>query len=506
MKLFLLSSFLWLSFISVSAQTNFWTCVYCGQFNYFNQIESINSEVFSSLINGGLARSTDDGSNWNWFSPPVPSGISYISNTNFSLFIACDNQNIYKSQKNGSTWGSWQLLTPSGSVLSGKLITAMKIASWGGNLFVGTFSNGVYKFNGSSWSTSNNGIENKRITCLLVSENTSNIYAGTNDGFYKSTNNGANWSLSGFTSRSISNISMNSNEDLIISSHTNTNPTYKVHRSTNQGNNWVDITYNLPNIEAKYISPDSIGNIFIGTANGCFFINNNDTTWNEINSGLYNYNIQALEYSKNGFLFVSSDSGLYRSNYVIPVELLSFTSSIFHNKVTLSWATASEINNSGFDIERKYENSNWTKIGFHVGSGTTTEHTSYQYSDVISDLTYRGYIKYRLRQVDFDGTSSYTNETSLLFDLIPSEYSLSQNFPNPFNPITKIKFSVPNSEIVYINVYDILGNEVKILVNEFKQTGNYEIQFDAIDLPSGIYYYRMICGSFSETKKMILLR
>jgi hypothetical protein len=93
-----------------------------------------------------------------------------------------------------------------------------------------------------------------------------------------------------------------------------------------------------------------------------------------------------------------------------------------------------------------------------------------------------------------------------LFDLIPSEYSLSQNFPNPFNPITKIKFSVPNSEIVYINVYDILGNEVKILVNEFKQTGNYEIQFDAIDLPSGIYYYRMICGSFSETKKMILLR
>jgi hypothetical protein len=506
MKLFFLAIFLWCFFTSVRAQTNFWTCVFCEHFNYFNEIESINNEVFAYLINTGMSYSSDNGSSWNWFTPFVPSGIRYMTSTNFSLFIACDNQNIYKSQKSGSTWGSWQLLTPSGGILTGKIITAITIASWGGNLYVGTNSNGVYKFDGSFWSPSNTGIENKQITCLLRSENNSNIYAGTNDGFYKSTNNGATWNLSGFSNLYISNLSMNSNEDLIISSHNNANPIYKVHRSTNQGNDWEDVTYNLPNIEAKYISPDSIDNIFIGTENGCYFISETDTIWNEINSGLYNINIQALKYSQTGFLFVSSDSGLYRSNYVVPVELSNFNSSIFQNKVTLNWTTASEVNNSGFDVERKFDNSDWTKIAFLTGSGNTTEQTNYYYIDLISDLSYRGIVKYRLRQIDFDGTSSYSTETSLLINLIPKEYSLSQNYPNPFNPNTKIKFSIPFSGNVTIKVFDILGEEIQIVLNEFKNEGTYEIDFIPSQLTSGIYFYKIISGNFSDTKKMIFLQ
>lgn len=96
---------------------------------------------------------------------------------------------------------------------------------------------------------------------------------------------------------------------------------------------------------------------------------------------------------------------------------------------------------------------------------------------------------------------SITDEGDLLTD-----YFLFQNYPNPFNPITKIKFSIPKSDIVKIRVYDVLGKEIQTLLNEYKTTGSYEVEFDASSLPSGVYFYQMISGSYAETKKMILLR
>jgi hypothetical protein len=89
---------------------------------------------------------------------------------------------------------------------------------------------------------------------------------------------------------------------------------------------------------------------------------------------------------------------------------------------------------------------------------------------------------------------------------IITEYQLKQNYPNPFNTITKIKFSIPKSDIVKIRVYDVLGSEINFLLNEYKQNGTYEIEFYASNLPSGVYFYRMISGSYAETKKMLLLR
>lgn len=97
-----------------------------------------------------------------------------------------------------------------------------------------------------------------------------------------------------------------------------------------------------------------------------------------------------------------------------------------------------------------------------------------------------------------------TSAENYPFDI--NDFYLSQNYPNPFNPITKIKFSIPKSNIVQIKIYDILGNEIRTLLNEYNQAGTYEIEFDASSLPSGVYFYRMISGNYTETKKMILLR
>jgi len=93
----------------------------------------------------------------------------------------------------------------------------------------------------------------------------------------------------------------------------------------------------------------------------------------------------------------------------------------------------------------------------------------------------------------------------------PEDFRLEQNFPNPFNPTTKIKFAIPGQTgndnlLVTLKVYDVFGNEIATLVNEEKPSGNYEVEFDGTGLPSGIYFYQLKMNNYDQTKKMVLLK
>ena len=187
---------------------------------------------------------------------------------------------------------------------------------------------------------------------------------------------------------------------------------------------------------------------------------------------------------------------------VLPVELLSFTASVSGNSVTLNWATATELNNSGFDILRQAQNSQWEKIAFIPGSGTSTERRSYSYID--NDLA-SGQYSYRLNQIDFDGSSELSDVVYVDVNN-PAQYGLSQNYPNPFNPNTTIKFSIPEASNVTLKVFNTLGEEISVLVNRVMEAGTHEINFDASQLQSGIYFYRIDAGAFSQVKKMTLLK
>ncbi len=202
-------------------------------------------------------------------------------------------------------------------------------------------------------------------------------------------------------------------------------------------------------------------------------------------------------------------------NSIIPVELVSFSANASNNSVTLSWITATELNNSGFEIERLSHTersrsmTEWEAIGFINGNGTTSESHSYSYTD--ENLTAGKYL-YRLKQIDFDGTFSYSNEVEINLAM-PQTFSLGQNYPNPFNPSTKIKYTIPNVTLsgvegsrVVLKVYDVLGKAIATLVNEEKRAGVYEIDFNASSLPSGVYFYKLQASSFSETKKLILMK
>jgi streptogramin lyase len=193
---------------------------------------------------------------------------------------------------------------------------------------------------------------------------------------------------------------------------------------------------------------------------------------------------------------------------VVPVELTSFTANTNGNNVNLNWSTTTETNNSGFEIERGSHTersrsmTEWEKIGFINGNGTTTEAHFYSFTD--NNISSGNYL-YRLKQIDFDGTFEYSNEVEVIIN-IPEKFELSQNYPNPFNPTTKIKYQIPSNNPVSLKIYDVLGNVVTSLVDEVQPLGNYEVSFDASLLSSGTYFYTIRTGSFVETKKMLLLK
>jgi PKD repeat protein len=191
----------------------------------------------------------------------------------------------------------------------------------------------------------------------------------------------------------------------------------------------------------------------------------------------------------------------------VPVELTSFTASLTNDKVELKWETASEINNSGFEVERKINNNNFEKTSFISGFGTSTEKHSYTYADKPGT---EGKISYRLKQIDFNGDVSYSPAVEIDFNL-PKEFALKQNYPNPFNPGTKISYSIAVDSKVTLAVYNLLGQQVALLVNEEITAGRYDINFNAEILTSGTYFYRLEAigkdgKSFSSTKKMIYIK
>jgi hypothetical protein len=197
---------------------------------------------------------------------------------------------------------------------------------------------------------------------------------------------------------------------------------------------------------------------------------------------------------------------------VVPVELLSFCAEVIDSKVELSWVTATEKNNKGFEVESKVHSpqsaiNKWERVGFVNGKGTSSQ--TNQYSFVDKNLT-AGKFSYRLKQIDFDGTFKYYYLSEIIEVTTPGKFELFQNYPNPFNPSTRISWQSPVSSHQTFKIYDALGNEVATLINEFKEAGSYEVVLQSPvgshQLASGVYYYQLRVGSFVETKKMIYLR
>ncbi|MBN8569345.1 MAG: T9SS type A sorting domain-containing protein [Ignavibacteria bacterium] len=204
---------------------------------------------------------------------------------------------------------------------------------------------------------------------------------------------------------------------------------------------------------------------------------------------------------------IAPDMGAGESDMVpiipLPVELASFTSTVDGNNVVLNWSTVMEENNSGFDIERNSFGAGWKKVGYAEGHGNSNQINNYSFTE---RGMASGHYNYRLKQIDYNGNYKYYGLSNEVIIGIPSKYSLSQNYPNPFNPASVIAYQIPANGFVSLKVFDISGREVSSLVNEVKDAGYYSVTFDAKNLSSGTYFYKLSTDKFSAVKKMVVIK
>lgn len=288
----------------------------------------------------------------------------------------------------------------------------------------------------------------------------------------------------------------------------------KFFKTTNRGTNWVNISGDIPNVPVSGITQydwnDSV--LYAGTEMGCYKSTNGGVNWIRWNTGMPEANIvteiKSYRSVSNEFYVIVSTHGrgfwVRQEPIPLPVELSSFTASVEKQNVTLNWSTVQELNNSGFDIERKFSNENdWKKVAFVQGSGTTNKIKNYSFTD--NGLN-SGRYNYRLKQIDYNGNYKYYELQNEVVIGVPAKFSLSQNYPNPFNPETKINYELPKSGFVSLKIYDVTGREVMQLVNKTQEAGYYSVKFNGIYFSSGIYFYKLTSENYYEVKKMVLIK
>ena len=518
------------------------------------EIDQTNQNImYAGGLDEGVNKTTNAGLNWTQVNNGLLNiqvqAIAISKNNPLVLYAGTAvgaNAGVYKTTDGGGLWTQVNTgITETIGVQALMVHPDNPSIAWV-TIFTGTADavNGIYKTTdgGANWFAATNGIGAiKNFLSLAMSPIDPNtLYLGSSfqvatstgpSAIYKSTDGGANWVLSS-TGLPTDPAEINPVRTLNVST---ANPNVVIaglfmntvnggfYLSTDAGANWTKKHNGLPPetgtlIRSAAIRPLFANHFYVGLDRSTFLnigvwgTTDGGDNWFSFNGGtmLNTYGIRALVFNSTGThsLYAGCGSatgqGVYEYTFsVVPVEFVSFSASVFGNDVNLSWVTASETNNFGFEVERTdARNSVWNKVGFVFGNGTSTELNYYSFTDQSVPV---GQYLYRLKQIDLDGSFDYSDQVEV--DIISAtNYVLMQNYPNPFNPSTRISFSIPQSGFASVKVYDVLGNEVATIIDKELSAGSFEIQFNASGLTSGVYYYTLKSGNFVQSKKMILLR
>jgi photosystem II stability/assembly factor-like uncharacterized protein len=374
-------------------------------------------------------------------------GFNCLSSSGGNIFVG--GRNIFLSTDNGNDW------IEADSGLTSYGINTLTI--YNSKIFAGTTDGAfISTDNGKSWNRANNGLPQITSVYAFASSNT-NIFAGTNNGVFLSSNNGTNWNPvdSGLTANSIFALAV-ADTNLIAGTG------YGLFVSTNTGVSWAsaDSGLTMPIVNTFAVTGTDI---YAGsTGDGVLLSTNGGKNWSEVDSGLAGLIITALAASGTSLF-----AGIYENGV-----LLSTNNGRNWNSVNDGLPTP------GFQTPFVYALTISGNYIFAVVNGTL-------WRRLLSDLI----------------TFIERNSTESL-----SHFRLEQNYPNPFNPTTIINYGIPKESYVTIKVYDILGREVATLVNDEKLAGKYEVKFDGSKLSSGVYFYQLRAGSYTATKKLLLIK
>ncbi|MFZ4619340.1 MAG: T9SS type A sorting domain-containing protein [Bacteroidota bacterium] len=266
---------------------------------------------------------------------------------------------------------------------------------------------------------------------------------------------------------------------------------------------WNIISDNPPSsgrdLTLTWVSTDDNGKTFSGS-NLAQAWRYNGSSWSAVGSASDISSTEPRSLTMNTTAF--SDWTVSDANAPLPVELISFTARRASHSIELKWKTATEVNNLGFHIERR-STDQWISIGFINGNGTANTPNEYSFIDRNTDA---GTFIYRLQQIDNNGNVAYSPIVEVTAGEIPAQFGLQQNFPNPFNPVTSIRYLIPMSSHVTLKVFDALGRTVSILADEWRDAGEYSVRFDATSMASGVYVYQINAGNYSAVKRMMLIK
>jgi hypothetical protein len=371
------------------------------------------------------------------------------------------------------------------------------------NLFAGTHRSGVFLStnNGTNWTSVNSGLTDLLVHCLAV--NGSKLYAGTgflSGGIFLSTNNGVDWTqiYSGFAIYSIAVSSNERGKTNILAGGFRS-----IIHSTDDGLSWIEVNSGLNCSLVNSIIANG-SHIFAGTSSGVFHTTNNDIRWNTANlTNTYVYTLTA--FGKK--VFAGTAEGIFLAaendtNWIIVNNVLRDVRSFVTNDTNLFAGSVSDEGGGGVLVSTN-NGTSWTLINSGL-MNTSVFCLAVSGSNLFAGTVGSGVWRRPLSEMitDVEGATE-----------LPKNFILEQNYPNPFNPTTSIEYRVGSTEYVTLKVYDVLGNEVATLVNEIKPAGSYEVEFDASNLSSGIYFYQLKvypvpggAGNFVQTKKMLLIK
>jgi photosystem II stability/assembly factor-like uncharacterized protein len=509
-----------------------WDTVFTGAIDIIDLALNSLGEFYAISLTGAFYTSADDGAIWTQISNlPVSYGRKIFVTPDGNIFAG--GSGIYRSSDGGISWDT--VLIPA---LTGHI---RDISSNGDELYAGAYFMGAYKSidQGSHWVSSNKGLNNSSVSFLLNDFTGRIISTGNLSGMAFTSDNGFNWSLlspigqlnsfsaspngslfasqsggySGVILRSTDNgynwglIFMGSYDTTVTQVNVNIDATVyaiingKLYKSTNNGDDWEIKQIVSENEQVNIIYFNSTGIIFVRTTNGHFRSSDNGETWEQLNSIPEGLNIFGITQADEIYA-TASDSGYYRSTNL-------GDSWKFLSKGTGRTINAFASNSIGYlfisifslGVFRSTDNGIiWQEVDSGLDSSNVNALIVTNDDYLLAGTSWKGVYR----------SVSITTSIENYFTKIPAAYKLEQNYPNPFNPTTHIRYSINKRQFVSLKVYDVLGKEVITLVKEEKEPGIYEVEFSTFsevnNFSSGIYFYQLETDSFTETKKMILLR
>lgn len=518
-----------------------WTKIMSGNSQPMQPIITKGDTIFLGAWNKGIFRSIDNGNSWVAVNTGIPynpyqgyyaASIKSFAISNGNIFAGGSNQ-LFRSTDGGNSWTNIfgqsnyyincivvqsnyfylgtqadgvLLLTNNGTdvnlINTGIINTSIHcLTSLGSTIFAGGMGLCISTNNGDTWTNTAPIVNGQNILCLATYGNI--IYMGTNNFVYRSTDNGSYWSKIGLSTTHAYNcfsILVNNNDIFVGTAEAG------VFYSSNNGEIWSQVNTGLTTLDVRtLILSDS--NIFVGTyGGGVYRSSNKGASWTPVSNGLTNSNILSLINASNTIFAGTEHDGVFRStdkggNWIDVFQAVRNYYSLY----SYFYARAFLIDNdkivsvgSPYGVIYSTDQGNSWQSKNSGLSNPEIQTITRNDENVFIGTTSSGVWKRPLSEV----LTEVENKTNI----IPTGFILKQNYPNPFNPTTTISFTLPSKSFVSLKIFDVMGREVSILIDEELSAGKQTRQWNAVDVASGMYFYQLKAGSFTETKKLLLLR